>query len=333
MGKNVKKEATKAFKKLGPAFYVEALEELGSLKLYDISKVGHVLIKYAKKNGMNLVASNAYCQAMVNWMESLGLVEKSNGFYVPTKDWEVTLKKRFPNTDVLELKKKPEEVVVTAQSEPVKEEEKKPVTYRDYYHEILEGLGNDFVTLDKIRSLIRETYLKVTGQEPDSSQTRAREKFLRKSFVESIKDDDGSLKFLVVTDWQEKLNKNKRILSVIPVAEKPKEEPEVTKPVDKQPAPKVKKHERPYINIWLDSSDADSLMNFDVNKDILFSDESDGRILARVQLVDPNLDLLMKLHGVVVVKHQLEVIRELYKRRREFHLQEIRTIDSICQFS
>lgn len=332
MGKNVKKEATKAFKKLGPAFYVEALEELGSLKLYDISKVGHVLIKYAKKNGMNLVASNAYCQAMVNWMESLGLVEKSNGFYVPTKDWEVTLKKRFPNTDVLELKKKPEEVVVTAQSEPVKEEEKKPVTYRDYYREILEGLGNDFVTLDKIRSLIRETYLKVTGQEPDSSFKQTREKFLRKSFVESIKDDDGSLKFLVVTDWQEKLDKNKRILSVMPVAEKPKEEPEVTKPVDKQPAPKVKKHERPCINIWLNSSDVDSLVNFDTNKDVIFSDESDGRILARVQLVDPNLDLLMKLNGVVVVKHQLEVIRELYKRRREMHLKEIRTIDAICQF-
>lgn len=332
MGKNVKKEATKAFKKLGPAFYVEALEELGSLKLYDISKVGHVLIKYAKKNGMNLVASNAYCQAMVNWMESLGLVEKSNGFYVPTKDWEVTLKKRFPNTDVLELKKKPEEVVVTAQSEPVKEEEKKPVTYRDYYREILEGLGNDFVTLDKIRSLIRETYLKVTGQEPDSSFKQTREKFLRKSFVESIKDDDGSLKFLVVTDWQEKLDKNKRILSVMPVAEKPKKEPEVTKPVDKQPAPKVKKHERPCINIWLNSSDVDSLVNFDTNKDVIFSDESDGRILARVQLVDPNLDLLMKLNGVVVVKHQLEVIRELYKRRREMHLKEIRTIDAICQF-
>lgn len=330
MGRNVKKEALKAFKKLGPAFYVEALGELGSLKLYDISKVGHTLIRHAKKNGMNLVASNAYCQAMVNWMESLGLVEKSNGFYVPSKDWEVTLKKRFPNA---ELKKKPEEeMVAKAEPEPVKEEEKKPVTYRDYYREILEGLGNDFVTLDKIRSLIRETYLKITGQEPDSSFKQTREKFLRRSFVESIKDDDGSLKFLVVTDWQEKLNKNKRILSVMPVAEKPKEEPEVTKPVDKQPAPKVKKHERPCINIWLNSSDADSLVNFDTNKDVIFSDESDGRILARVQLVDPNLDLLMKLNGVVVVKHQLEVIRELYKRRREMHLKEIRTIDAICQF-
>lgn len=331
MGKNVKKEALKAFKKLGPAFYVEALSELGSLKLYDISKVGHVMIKHAKKNGMNLVASNAYCQAIINWMESLGLIEKSNGFYVPTKDWEVTLKKRFPNTDVQELKKKPEEEVVVTAEEPAKEEEKKPVTYRDYYTTVLEGLGNDFVTLDKIRSLIRETYLKATGQEPDSSFKQTREKFLRKGFVESIQDDDGSLKFLVVTDWQEKLNKNKRILSVIPVAEKPKEEPEVTKPVDKQPAPKVKKYERPYINIWLNSGDADSLVNFDTNKDVLFS-ESDGRILARVQLVDPNLDLLMTLRDVVVVKQQLEVIRELYKRRREFHVKEIRTIDSICQF-
>lgn len=329
MGKNAKREAQKAFKKLGPAFYVESLSELGSLKLYDISKVGHVLIKHAKKNGMNLVASNAYCQAMVNWMESLGLIEKSNGFYVPTKDWEVTLKKRFPNTDVQELKKKPEEEVVVTAEEPVKEEEKKPVTYRDYYREILEGLGNDFVTLDKIRSLIRETYLKMTGQEPDSSFKQTREKFLRKGFVESIKDDDGSLKFLVVTDWQEKLDKNKRILSVIPVAEKPKE-PEV-KPVDKQPTPKVKKLERPYINIWLDSSDADSLVNFDTSKDVLFS-ESDGRVLARVQLVDPNLDLLMTLHGVVVVSQQLEVIRELYKLRRDFHVKEIRVIDEICQF-
>lgn len=329
MGKNVKKEALKAFKKLGPAFYVEALGELESLKLYDISKAGHVLIRHAKKNGMNLVASNAYCQAMVNWMESLGLVEKSNGFYVPTKDWEVKLRKRFPNT---ELKKKEEkEVVVTAESEPVKEEEKKPVTYRDYYTTVLEGLGNDFVTLDKIRSLIRETYLKMTGQEPDSSFKQTREKFLRKSFVESIKDDDGSLKFLVTDNWQEKLDKNKRILSVIPVAEKPKE-PEVTKPVDKQPAPKVKKHERPCINIWLNSSDADSLVNFDTNKDVIFSDESDGRILARVQLIDPNLDLLMTLNGVVVVSQQLEVIRELYKLRRDFHVREIRTIDEICQF-
>ena len=327
MGKNVKKEAQKAFKKLGPAFYVEALGELESLKLYDISKVGHTLIRHAKKNGMNLVASNAYCQAMVNWMESLGLVEKSNGFYVPSKDWEEKLRKRFPNA---ELKKKPDEVVVTAESEPAKEEEKKPVTYRDYYREILEGLGNDFVTLDKIRSLIRETYLKITGQEPDSSFKQTREKFLRKGFVEGIQDDDGSLKFLVVTDWQEKLDKNKRILSVIPVAEKPKE-PEVVKPVEKQPAPKVKKYERPYINIWLNSGDADSLVNFDINKDVLFS-ESDGRILARVQLVDPNLDLLMTLRDVVVVKQQLEVIRELYKRRREFHVKEIRTIDSICQF-
>lgn len=326
MGKNVKKEAQKAFKKLGPAFYVEALSELGSLKLYDISKVGHVMIKHAKKNGMNLVASNAYCQAIVNWMESLGLIEKSNGFYVPTKDWEVALKKRFPN---VELKKKPEEVVVTAEPEPAKEEEKKP-TYRDYYREILEGLGNDFVTLDKIRSLIRETYLKITGQEPDSSFKQTREKFLRKGFVESIQDDDGSLKFLVVTDWQEKLDKNKRILSVIPVAEKPKE-PEVTKPVDKQPAPKVKKLERPYINIWLDSSDADSLVNFDTSKDVLFS-ESSGRVLARVQLVDPNLDLLMTLRDVVVVSQQLEIIRNLYKLRREFHVKEIRTIDEICQF-
>lgn len=328
MGKNVKKEAQKAFRKLGPVFYLEALRELESLKLYDINKIGHVCIRYAKKCGFNLTASNSYCQAMVRWLESCGLIEKLNGFYVPTKDWQEKVQKRFPTDNVEELLKKTTTITTEATETPAEspeEDKKKPVTYRDYYRSIAENIGDEFVTLDKIRSLVKSTYKEVTGEEPDFAFIYAREGFIKKSLVESIKDDDGTLKFLRVSDWMDRLNSNKRIKSVIE-----KKEKAVVAEKQESPMPKPKKtHERPFINIWLNQDDTGSFVNFDDSKDVLFREP--GRNLVRVQLIDPNLDLLMKLRDVVVVKHQLPVIRELYKRRREFHVSEIRAIDSICQ--
>ena len=330
MGKNVKKEAQKAFRKLGPMFYVEALRELESLKLYDINKIGHVCIRYAKKCGFNLTASNSYCQAMVRWLESCGLVEKLNGFYVPTKDWQEKVQKRFPTDNVEELLKTTTTITTTeaieTPAESSEEDKKKPVTYRDYYQIITENIGDEFVTLDKIRSLVKDTYKGITGEEPDFAFIYAREGFIKKSLVESIKDDDGTLKFLRVSDWMDRLNSNKRILSVI--IEK-KEKAEVAEKQEELPMPKPKKFERPFINIWLNQDDTGSLVNFDISKDVLFREP--GRTLVRVQLVDPNLDLLMTLRDVVVVKHYLTTVRELFKRRREFHVMEIRAIDSICQ--
>ena len=327
MGKNVKKEAQKAFRKLGPMFYVEALRELESLKLYDVNKIGHVCIRYAKKCGFNLTASNSYCQAMVRWLESCGLVEKLNGFYVPTKDWQEKVQKRFPNDRIEELLKK---TTITTEASKTPEElseedKKKPVTYRDYYRSIAESIGDEFVTLDRIRSLVKSTYKEVTGEEPDFAFIYAREGFIKKSLVESIKDDDGTIKYLRVSDFLDRLNSNKRIKSVI----EKKEKAVVAEKQQESPMPKPKKHERPFINIWLNQDDTGSFVNFDDSKDVLFREP--GRNLVRVQLIDPNLDLLMKLRDVVVVKHQLPVIRELYKRRREFHVSEIRAIDSICQ--